>query len=392
MAKRAALINPEVLRWARESAGLSVDDAAKKATVKPEKLAAWEAGDDRPSIPQLRKLARVFRRPIALFYLSKPPRTFKPMHDYRRLPGVVAGHETYALRMEMRYARERREIALELLRDLAIEPPTFTFATSVNHDPEKAAKELRAFLGIELDDQFSWRTPYDSLNHWRAALESHGVLVFQTTRVDLDEMRGFSIADRPLPVVVGNGGDSPNARVFSMLHELTHVALRSGGICDMEERAPRPPEEDRVEVFCNHVAGAVLVPRDALLAERQVRNVSATGWLNDSLRQLAGRYGVSREVVLRRLLILERTTEAFYRRKRAEFREEWKRHRDEQEGFAPPDVLALGRVGRLFAQLVLESYHQERITSSNVADYLDVKLRHLASIERHAASGVSVLP
>lgn len=83
-----------------------------------------------------------------------------------------------------------------------------------------------------------------------------------------------------------------------------------------------------------------------------------------------------------------RTTEPFYRRKR-EYAEEWRRHREEQEGFAPPDVVALGRVGRLFAQIVLESYHQERITSSNVADYPNVKLSHLASIERHAASGAT---
>jgi Zn-dependent peptidase ImmA (M78 family)/transcriptional regulator with XRE-family HTH domain len=392
MAKTLALINPDVLCWTRDNAGLSIDDAAKKAAVKPEKLAAWEAGDERPSIPQLRKLARVYRRPIALFYLSKPPRTFKPMHDYRRLPGVVAGHQTYALRMEMRYARDRREIALELLRDLTIEPPSFTFTASVNNDPEKTGADLRALLDVDLEDQFSWRTAYDSLNHWRAALESHGVLAFQMSRVDLDEARGFSIAERPLPVVVVNGGDSPNARVFSMLHELTHVALRSGGICDMEERVKKPSKDDRVEVFCNHVAGAVLVPREALLAERNLSGSESTAWSDDALKKLAARYGVSREVVLRRLLILRRTTEAFYRRKRAEYAEEWRRRREEQEGFAPPDVVALGRVGRLFAQLVLESYHQERITSSNVADYLDVKLRHLDSIERHAASGTAALP
>lgn len=391
MAKTLALINPDVLRWARDNAGLSVDDAAKKAAVKPAKLAAWETGEDFPSIPQLRKLARVYRRPIALFYLSKPPRTFKPMHDYRRMPGVVARHETYPLRMEMRYARERREIALELLRDLTIEPPNFNFVASLDHDPEKTGADLRAFLDVDLKDQFSWRTPYDSLNRWRAALETHGVLAFQTSRVDLDEARGFSIAERPLPVVVVNGGDPPNARVFSMLHELTHVALRSGGICDMDERAKRPPEDDRIEVFCNHVAGAVLVPRDALLAEKNLISSQSTVWSDVALKQLARRYGVSREVVLRRLLIFGRTTEAFYRRKRAEYAEEWRRHREEQEGFAPPDVVALGRVGRLFAQLVLESYHLERITSSNVADYLDVKLRHLASIERQARSGTAVL-
>jgi Zn-dependent peptidase ImmA (M78 family) len=113
---------------------------------------------------------------------------------------------------------------------------------------------------------------------------------------------------------------------------------------------------------------------------------------NDALKRLAGRFGVSREVILRRLLILGRTTAAFYRRKRAEYAEEWRRRREAQEGYAPPDVVALGRAGHLFTQLVLESYHTERITSSNVADYLDVKLRHLANIERHAASGAVVLP
>jgi len=233
---------------------------------------------------------------------------------------------------------------------------------------------------------------YEPLNHWRTALESHGVLVFQTSRVDLDEARGFSIAERPLPVVVVNGGDPPNGRVFSMLHELVHVALRSGGICDMEERAKRPPEEDRVEVFCNHVAGAVLVPRDALLSEESIEKGTSGSWPDDALTRLAVRYGVSREVVLRRLLILGRTTESFYKRKRAEYAEEWRLRQKEQKGFAPPDVMALGRVGRLFAQLVLESYRQKRITSSNVADYLDVKLKHVDSIERQATRGTAVGP
>jgi len=157
MTRTRALINPEVLRWARENTGLSVEEAAKKADVKAEKLAAWEAGEDRPSIPQLRHLARVFRRPIAIFYLSKPPRTFMPMHDYRRLPGIVAGNDTYSLRMEMRYARDRREIALELLRDLTIEPPNFTMVTSLDQDPERVAADLRTALEVRLGDQFSWK-------------------------------------------------------------------------------------------------------------------------------------------------------------------------------------------------------------------------------------------
>jgi transcriptional regulator with XRE-family HTH domain len=56
-----ALVKPELLRWGRETAGLTIEAAAKKITVTPERLLSWENGDARPSIPQLRKMADVYR-------------------------------------------------------------------------------------------------------------------------------------------------------------------------------------------------------------------------------------------------------------------------------------------------------------------------------------------
>ena len=85
-----AAVKPTLLVWARESAGLEIDEAARKLQVKPERLASWETGERRPTINQLRHLARVYRRPIAVFFLSKPPKKFKAMHDFRRLPGEIA--------------------------------------------------------------------------------------------------------------------------------------------------------------------------------------------------------------------------------------------------------------------------------------------------------------
>ena len=53
----------------------------------------------------------LYQRPLALFYLPQPPRSFQPMHDFRRLPGAV-GIESPALRLEISKGRTSRVIAL----------------------------------------------------------------------------------------------------------------------------------------------------------------------------------------------------------------------------------------------------------------------------------------
>jgi len=69
-----AKVKPELLRWARESAGYSVTEAARKLSkLAPERLEQWESGEDQPTIAQLRHMARVYRRPLSVFYLPEVP-------------------------------------------------------------------------------------------------------------------------------------------------------------------------------------------------------------------------------------------------------------------------------------------------------------------------------
>lgn len=58
MAERIkALVEPVLLVWARKTASISFEDAAKAIGVTPERLDAWEEGREAPTINQLRKLA-----------------------------------------------------------------------------------------------------------------------------------------------------------------------------------------------------------------------------------------------------------------------------------------------------------------------------------------------
>lgn len=62
--------NPALITWARETAGFGITEAAAKLGVTEEQLTDWESpnSDDAPSIPQLRKIATLFKRPLAVFF------------------------------------------------------------------------------------------------------------------------------------------------------------------------------------------------------------------------------------------------------------------------------------------------------------------------------------
>jgi transcriptional regulator with XRE-family HTH domain len=119
--RQYASVKPELLRSARESAGYSLERAAKRIGLRArDRLAQMEAGERRPTVPQLRKAARVYKRPLAVFFLSSPPATPALPHDFRRLADQEPLGPFPELLLEMRRARRRRTVALELLEELGI--------------------------------------------------------------------------------------------------------------------------------------------------------------------------------------------------------------------------------------------------------------------------------
>ena len=390
MARLEAFSNPDLLRWARLSSGFALDVAAKKIGSQSAQLESWETGTRRPTFNQLRKMASVYKRPVAVFFLAEPPTDFQVLRDFRKLPGAAPLAESPELLYEMRRAQERRELALELYETAEDEaPPVLQAAASLTEDPEHVGEIIRRQLHVTQEEQVSWPAGYESFNGWRRALERAGVLVFQATEVSLDEMRGFSVYGEALPAIVLNIKDSIRGRTFTLLHEFAHLLLHQAGICLPTESSSLPDDEaQRIEVFCNRAAGAALVPASTLLAETSVARHIGNQWSDEELSSLANRFGVSREVVLRRLLTLGKTSDVFYQDKRQAFEDEYASESRPQGGFAPPHRMVISASGPLFVRLVLTNYHRDSITASDVADLLSVRLKHLPRIEAEVpASG-----
>lgn len=381
-----AIINPKLLVWAREEAYLGSQQASEALKVSIDKLQAWEDGELTPTVKQLRQIAKKYKQSFAAFYLPEPPISKRTnLKDYRRLPGDIILGITPSLAFEIRDAVDRRQISLEMYEELQSSPPDWKLTIKLSDSPEEVGKRVRDYLGIDCKEQRKWRDKRIAFNTLRELFEKAGVLVLQSTRVETSEMRGFSVGEFPLPVIVVNRKDSYAGRSFSMFHELAHTMLRSSGICDMKEGYIKAEEDRYVEIFCNHVASACLVPETYLIKEDIVRNHQGSEWSDESLERLSGYYGVSKEVILRKLLDLGLTNNSFYKMKRNEFIEEYKNLR-KRKGFVAPAVDVVSSSGKLYVSLVLDAYTTNRITPSDVSDYLGVRLKHLKKITEAISS------
>jgi len=369
MEKDHAAITPSVLRWARESAGYAVEEVGRKLGVRAARVNGWEDGSIPITFGRVERLADLYKRPSATFFMPKPPAE-EPVEvpDFRASAGMSP-----QLRYQLRHARERRDIALQLAGELGQAVPVFDLVIDRHQEPEDAGKRLRESLGIPADDNASWkRDGRVALNAWKDATERSGVLVFQASRHELNNARGASLWFPTLPVVI-LASEAPTARAFTLLHELTHLALRRGGICDLHDEGD--------ELYSNQVAAAALMPRPALLAR-----IDETGarvpFSDDTLERLAKDFCVSCEALVLRLVELAIVDWDFYRMKKPWFEARARAAQEKQKSESGPSqpVLAIARNGRQFTQIVLEAWHHGAVTAHDAASYLNVAHRFVPEI------------
>ena len=367
-----ARINPHVLIWARETMGYEVDNLAHLIGVTTDAYRAWEEGSGRPTMAQLRTVADKLKRPTATFYLDAAPPTEQVLKDFRTLPESSGKATPPRLLFEIRAARTRRDTFQEFAEVLGDELSRFGLSLSIQGDPESAAKVLRESLRISLETQKAWKSDGEALSQWRSALESKDILVFQTRDVALDVARGFSIAAELLPVIAINSKDGKRAKIFTLIHELVHLCLNEGGLCDLHEHA-------HVEKFCNQIAASFLVPTEDLRSELNRldfdRNIA---WTDEQIKAVADIYWVSSLVILGRLLKMGWVSQQFYVNKLEEAR---KRVEKRPAGRSTPAQRALNQYGRSYTETILRAFYGEHITAADLSSLLGLKLRHIADVE-----------
>lgn len=293
-----AKINSAMMKWAREYAGFTHGHEERLPKDIKSKYEAWEKGENSPTWNQLREVSKKYHIPTAFFFMDCPPNfdNLPNMINYRKLVADSI-YETNSPNLinNIRKSETRREIYLDLLNELNEDILLFK-VPKLEHDTKIFSNYIREILDISLSTQKSWYKEvnhYNFLNKWKEVLnEKLGVLIFETEGVLLEEMKALCIFHEKIPIILLNGKDSVNGRIFSLFHELTHLLLGESAICGDDENT-------KEEIFCNAVAGEFLVPEHDL-------NISINGVTDllsyNSLKKLYNSYGVSEHVILRRLL------------------------------------------------------------------------------------------
>ena len=383
-------LNPAILTWARDTAGLSVDEAAHALAFKDarertasERLQALEAGKEEPSRSVLLNMARIYHRSLLVFYLSKPPSAGDRGQDFRRAPGTEAPEYDPTLDALIRDIRGRQSIIRDLLEQTESRKVDYVASVKMGIPPEILAQRITDRLGFSLGEFRKQATVDAAFAYLRGRVEASGAFVLllgnlgsHHTNIPSGVFRGYAIADSVAPLIVVNDQDAHVAWAFTTLHELTHLWLGTTGVSGAST-------DMQVESYCNSVAGQVLLPNAEM---NDLHDVAVDASLQETvaaIAQFAATRHISRAMVAYKLMRVNFLTQAKWRELDKHYKDEWlanKSHanaQDKNSGGPSFYVLKRHRLGHALLELVKNSLAEGFLSHTKAGQVLGVKPRNV---------------
>lgn len=367
-------VNPKVIYWARRSMDIHVDEAARKINVTEDAYKEIEEGRRQPTLRQARGLAEKFKRPFAIFYLSKPPNDIIYPKDYR------SRNDHHSLstktRLSIRRARRMQSIFAELSSENKWDNPANDINTK-NVNPVDFARLIRNKLDITDEKQLKFRGHNPAFAWYKSILEQRNVLVLFHS-FPKKEAKAYCLDGNPAAIVINANDRYGSSNIFSLFHELCHLMLNESGICNAFYRQVAVPKDER---FCNVFAGNLIAPSELIYKQVKARNIQD---LNDedNIATIAKDLSVSREVIITRLLEMGRVKEDVYRKLTAKWRNIYQKREKDAKFFArsPVEKAAVRQNGEKFTSLIIDAYSGQQLTYTETADYLNVNQSYVDKV------------
>jgi len=389
MGIQRALINKTTLKLVCDNMKVSSEYISRVTKFEAARIDRWKDPQD-PSLPTIRQakaIAKCLRVPFAGLYMSPtlvPTDKLPKIINKRTIQGAVTVVDDSALNLAVHDLLRLRGIVLDTRSELKDPVTPFVFSGDVSN-AHKLAVQLREYLGISYEMQKAAPSFRQFFLLVRSRVEKRGVMVAAFDGVPPDAARGMALYFDELPIIGVNSNDRPPAKTFSILHELVHIVKRQSASCN--EVGPLLTR-DAEEVFCNAVAGEVLVPADLLREEREVCKSEIGG---EDIRALAARYSVSREVIARRLLDLNQIQrndyETLIRNIHAEYEAEQGKPRSSSLTKYHPNVAraAYDRNGASVCGALQRGVDREIYSQRDIGDFLGLKLKHIPGLFAEAS-------
>lgn len=383
-------VNPQILRWARTTVNMTLSQVATTLKRKSEEIEAWENGTSAPTYSQLEKLAyEVYKRPLATFFLPVVPEEKLPKSEFRTLP--LADMETL-----------EKDTCLKIRKAHAYQLSLFDIFSGKNPANQKIWKEVllsfsdyvatqaqlvREKLGITLQKQIDWKSDEQALKAWRQAIEECGIFVFKDTFKQKD-ISGFCLIDENFPIILINNSTTKTRQIFSLMHELAHLLLDMNGISKFDSSYINQLSSTnrKIEQFCNAVAAEILIPEQDFREQIKRLPSNVEQATEEQFSDLAKRYGVSREAVLRRLLDKDYVSRSFYNEKSRIWTAQLKKTGSGGDWYRSQKTY----ISERFAGEVIGRHYRQQISLEQAAELLGLKPKNYAKFEETFLQGASV--
>lgn len=371
-----AHINHTVLRWARNRADLSTDMLAKKIGTAVANVEAWESGEKSPSFNQAQSYAHYTHIPFGYLFLREPPEDKTPIPDLRTVNGVEREGFSIELKDTIQWVLLRQEWYKEYLQSQGYDFNQFVGRFREDAGVQLIVDDIRRSLAVArhpirgtFEDYFS--TLVTSIENIGVLVMRNSIVSNNTSRpLSVEEFRGFAISDKLAPVIFINTADSPEARLFTLLHELAHIWIGSTGVSDGSPGSHRSTEK-----LCNAVAAEFLVPEKEFLPAWNDRDP----WIMN-VQALAKRFHVSEWVTARRALTFNLITGDEYGRFIAGKLEEYRKR--QKSGQPPYNRLQTGRLSKSLAQAVASEAISGRMLYRDAAKLMGIKPEKILSYSK----------
>lgn len=384
-----AWINKETFAHICTSIGVTSAFLAKKTTLAEDKINKWLSidNDTLPTIIQAKKIAKVLKIPFAGLYMSKNSINIKhlpKMRSLRTMPFGMAIDES-ALNLAIVDLIRARDFLVSTEEDLGIEKNTVSLPILAgNATVADFARTIRRFFALDLQAQFKCPSPRQFYLYLRRQIESHGIFINCFTDIDVEVVRGIAIFDDGIPIIGINDNDRYPAKSFSIIHELVHIIKHQSVTCNEMFSSFSVQQE---EVFCNAVAGEVLVSAKALNAYLTANNLTDISLAD--IETMAKRFNVSKEVITRRLFDTNHFAQDEYDIYTNEIRQNFESERQaqkiaRQEGRVPkiakvPSREAVDKNSSAICRVLLFGYGEGYFSKQDVSGLLGIKEKHISA-------------
>lgn len=396
-------VNPDVLIWARETAGFSLEEVAGKLfsdgvkATAAEKLAAMEAGETQPTRTQLTKFAKVYKRPLLALFMAEPPRTGRRGQDFRQSPNARSVRENAMLDILLRDVKARQETIRDLLlEDDDFRQHEFVGSMSIDTPLPTIVSSMSATLGFENQDLSLRRgDPEKLFKTLRAAAEEIGVFVLLLSdlgsyhsTIPSSVFRGFAIADHVAPFVVINAKEAKTSRSFTLMHELAHIWLGATGISGAAFTGNPRTKAAKVEQFCNDIAGEFLLPDKYFSVDAADFDPNDAESAEPIIDAIAYRWSVSGPMVAYKLYRRGDLSAEAYATLRAVYDARWlhalKAQKDKNKDSDGPNrnVVLAHNLGDALLGIVYRSVRSDALTYTKAANLLGSKANSVETLLR----------